>query len=32
VIEEVRAAGFRLVREIGSLGLKQNYYLVFERT
>lgn len=31
VIDEVRAAGFRLREEIKSLGLKTNYYLIFER-
>jgi SAM-dependent methyltransferase len=31
VIEEVLAAGFRLREEIKSLGLKTNYYLIFER-
>jgi predicted methyltransferase len=32
VIEEVQAAGFRLLEDVTSLGLKQNYYLVFEKT
>ena len=31
VIEEVLAAGFRLREEVKSLGLKTNYYLIFER-
>ena len=31
VIEEVVAAGFRLREEVTSLGLKTNYYLIFER-
>ena len=31
VIEEVLAAGFRLHEEVKSLGLKTNYYLIFER-
>lgn len=31
VIEEVAAAGFRLREEVKSLGLKTNYYLIFER-
>ena len=31
VIEEVLAAGFKLREEVKSLGLKTNYYLVFER-
>jgi len=31
VIEEVLAAGFRLREEVKSLGLKSNYYLIFER-
>ena len=31
VIEEVVGAGFRLREEITSLGLKTNYYLIFER-
>lgn len=31
VIEEVLAAGFRLREEVKSLGLKANYYLIFER-
>ncbi len=31
VIEEVVAAGFRLREEVKSLGLKTNYYLIFER-
>lgn len=32
VIEEITAAGFRLREEVRTLGLKDNYYLVFERT
>jgi len=32
VIDEVQAAGFRLLQEVTNLGLKQNYYLVFEKT
>lgn len=31
VIAEVSASGFRLREEISALGLKDNYYLVFER-
>ena len=31
VIDEVRAAGFRLREEVRSLHLKTNYYLIFER-
>lgn len=31
VIREVESGGFRLVQEITSVGLKQNYYLVFEK-
>ena len=31
VIDEVLAAGFRLREEIKTLGLKTNYYLIFER-
>jgi predicted methyltransferase len=31
VIQEVEAAGFRLQQEVTRLGLKQNYYLVFEK-
>ncbi|MEQ1772408.1 MAG: methyltransferase domain-containing protein [Burkholderiales bacterium] len=31
VIEEVLAAGFRLREEVKKLGLKTNYYLIFER-
>jgi predicted methyltransferase len=31
VIEEVLAAGFKLREEVKSLGLKTNYYLIFER-
>lgn len=31
VIDEVVAAGFRLREEVKSLGLKTNYYLIFER-
>ncbi len=31
VIEEVTAAGFRLREAVKSLGLKTNYYLIFER-
>lgn len=31
VIEEVLAAGFRLREEVKTLGLKTNYYLIFER-
>lgn len=31
VIAEVTAAGFRLREEVKSLGLKTNYYLIFER-
>ena len=31
VIEEVVTAGFRLREEVKSLGLKTNYYLIFER-
>ena len=32
VIDEVQAAGFKLKEEVKSLGLKTNYYLIFERT
>ena len=31
VIEEVLAAGFKLREEVKSLGLKTNYYLIFDR-
>ena len=31
VIREVESNGFRLAREVTSAGLKQNYYLVFEK-
>ena len=31
VIREVESGGFRLVQEVTSVGLKQNYYLVFEK-
>ena len=31
VIEEVLAAGFKLREEVKTLGLKTNYYLIFER-
>jgi predicted methyltransferase len=31
VIEEITASGFRLREEVKTLGLKDNYYLVFER-
>ena len=31
VIDEVQAAGFKLKEEVKSLGLKTNYYLIFER-
>jgi predicted methyltransferase len=31
VIREVEASGFRFVQEVTSVGLKQNYYLVFEK-
>ena len=31
VIEEVTASGFRLREEVKTLGLKDNYFLVFER-
>ena len=31
VIQEVEAAGFRLQQEVTRLGLKQNYYLIFEK-
>jgi predicted methyltransferase len=31
VIEEVLAAGFKLREEVKSLGLKSNYFLIFER-
>lgn len=32
VIEEITSAGFRLREEVKSTGLRENYYLVFERT
>ena len=32
VISEVESAGFKLKEEVKSLGLKTNYYLIFERT
>jgi predicted methyltransferase len=32
VIEEVLAAGFKLREEVKTLGLKTNYYLIFERS
>ena len=31
VVREVEGGGFKLVREVTNLGLKQNYYLVFEK-
>src|SRR4051812_27082886 len=31
VVREVEGGGFRLVNEVTSLGLSQNYYLVFEK-
>jgi predicted methyltransferase len=32
VIQEITSTGFRLREEVKTLGLKDNYYLVFERT